>query len=93
MTRPAVLGLDLGTSGIKAVLVADDGTVLARADRGYAVGSPEPRWAETDPARWEAAARDAVAAVLAEADAHVVAVGIDGQMHGTVLVDASGEPV
>lgn len=93
MSRRCVLGLDLGTSGVKAVLVATDGSVLARADRGYAVASPHPRWAETDPAQWEAAARDAVASVLADVDADVVAIGLDGQMHGTVLVDASGEPV
>lgn len=93
MTRPAVLGLDLGTSGIKAVLVGADGTVLARADRGYGLASPRPGWAETDPAQWEAAARDAVAAVVSAADAEVVAIGLDGQMHGTVLVDPAGEPV
>ncbi len=93
VSRPAVLGLDLGTSGIKAVLVGADGSVLARADRGYAVDSPHPRWAETDPAQWEAAAREAVASVLAVTDVEVVAVGFDGQMHGTVLVDESGDPV
>lgn len=93
MTRPAVLGLDLGTSGIKAVLVGADGSVLARADRGYPLSSPRPGWAETDPAAWEAAARAAVAAVLAEADVDVQAVGLDGQMHGTVLVDDAGSPV
>ncbi|SKB08313.1 xylulokinase [Aeromicrobium choanae] len=93
MSRPCVLGLDLGTSGVKAVLVGQDGAVLARADRGYAVDSPHPHWAETDPAQWEAAARDAVRAVLASADVEVLAVGLDGQMHGTVLVDPEGDPV
>lgn len=93
MSRSVVLGLDLGTSGVKAVLVGEDGRILARADRGYPVDSPQPGWAETDPARWEAAAREAVAEVLSAVDAEVVAVGVDGQMHGTVLVDADGEPV
>lgn len=93
MTRPAVLGLDLGTSGIKAVLVAPDGTVLARADRGYALTSPRPGWAETDPVQWETAARDAVSVVLSTVDVEVVAIGLDGQMHGTVLVDAAGDAV
>ncbi|WP_286931330.1 MULTISPECIES: xylulokinase [Aeromicrobium] len=93
MSRPCVLGLDLGTSGVKAVLVGEDGSVLARADRGYDVDSPHPHWAETDPAQWEAAARDAVSAVLASVDVEVLAVGIDGQMHGTVLVDSDGDPV
>jgi xylulokinase len=93
MSRPCVLGLDLGTSGVKAVLVATDGSILARAERGYPVDSPRAGWAETDPARWEAAAREAVASVLASVDADVVAVGLDGQMHGTVLIDHTGMPV
>ncbi len=93
MAVPCVLGLDLGTSGIKVVLVGLDGSVLARVDRGYEVSSPRPGWAETDPHDWETAARDGVAAVLAAVDAEVLAVGLDGQMHGTVLVDPEGEPV
>lgn len=93
MSRPAVLGLDLGTSGVKAVLVGADGAVLARADRGYALSSPCAGWAETDPALWEAAAREAVASVLSAGDAEIRAVGLDGQMHGTVLVDNAGAPV
>lgn len=88
-----VLGLDLGTSGIKVVLVDAGGQVIARAERAYGVSSPHPGWAETDPARWEDAARAGVAEVLAVVDADVRAVGIDGQMHGTVLIDRDGQPV
>jgi len=93
MRRPAALGLDLGTSGVKAVLVGIDGPVLARSDRRYALDSPHPGWAQTDPTAWETAARAAVAAVLASVDVEVRAIGLDGQMHGTVLVDEEGEPL
>ena len=61
------------------------------ASRTYPVASPHPGWAETDPVLWERAAQDAVAELLGgHPDAEVVAVGIDGQMHGTVLVDEDG---
>lgn len=88
------LGLDLGTSGLKGVLLADDGTVLATAEARYNFVSPRSGWAEIDPARWEHAARTAVTALLAaRPDAHVEALAIDGQMHGAVLVDADGNAV
>lgn len=94
-TKPvAAVGLDLGTSGLKAVLVDGEGTVLARASRTYPVATPQPGAAETDPALWERSAREATAEVFASAAAHeVVGVGVDGQMHGLVLIDADGEPV
>lgn len=94
MVRRVVLGLDLGTSGVKAVLVDETGSVVARAERGYALDSPRPGWAETEPDAWERAAREAVGQVVGQVDdARVVAIGLDGQMHGTVLVDEHGEPV
>ena len=60
------LGIDLGTGSVKAALVADDGTVLAKAGRPYAVTAPHPGWAESDPAAWLAATRDVVARVASE---------------------------
>ena len=92
MTRSAALGLDLGTSGLKAVLVSDEGELLGRATAEYEVEAPHPGWAETHPAAWEAAADRAVADLRVQApDIEIAAVGIDGQMHGVVLVDESGE--
>ena len=85
--REASLGIDLGTSGVKVVLVNTQGAVLAAAARSFAVSSPCPGWAETPPAQWAEAARAAVAEVLSQCpDVRVVTVGIDGQMHGVVLV-------
>ena len=83
----ASLGIDLGTSGVKVCLVDAQGTAMCVAARPFAVRSPRPGWAETPPAHWAEAAHAAVAEVLAKCpDARVTAVGIDGQMHGVVLV-------
>lgn len=94
MTRgPALLGVDLGTSSVKAVVLDVDGGVLAALSRGYPVEHPRPRWAETDPARWWQSVVAASREVVAAADAQPVAIGLSGQMHGLVVTDAAGAPV
>jgi len=84
------LGLDLGTSAVKALLVGDDGAVLATGRAPCAVDTPAAGWAEATPGAWLTAARDAVAQVGAP---EVEAIGLAGQMHGVVLCDPAGEPV
>jgi xylulokinase len=59
-TQPAVLGIDLGTSQVKALLCARDGTVLGQGAAGYQVSTPRPGWAEADPEQWWLAVRTAV---------------------------------
>ncbi|MBV9092776.1 MAG: sugar kinase [Streptosporangiaceae bacterium] len=90
MTRAAVtttvLGLDLGTSQLKAVASTPDGTVLARASAGYRLSAPRPGWAEAEPEDWWRAARTAVRSMEGPALAEVCAIAITGQMHGVVLV-------
>jgi xylulokinase len=86
----AFLGIDLGASGLKLALLAEDGSLLAEAEAGYEVRRPHAGWAETDPAEWVAALRTARAALPA---ASIAAVGVTGQMHGAVLCDESGVPV
>jgi xylulokinase len=90
---PALLGVDLGTSSVKAVLLDLDGGMLAAVSHGYPVQHPRPGWAETDPARWWQSVAAAVREVVAKADAEPVAVGLSGQMHGVVPTDAAGAPV
>lgn len=88
------LGIDLGTSGLKAALLGGDGTALAVATAEYAYQSPRPGWAQIDPDLWQQAARRAVRDVLdAAGAAQVTGVGIDGQMHALVLVGADGDAV
>jgi xylulokinase len=93
--RRAVLGIDLGTSQVKALVMAPDGEILGRGRAGYRVVSPGEGLAETDPAQWwrgtVAAVREALAD--ASADVEVEAVGVAGQMHGVVLADADGAAV
>lgn len=89
--RRVHLGLDLGTSSVKALLLDHDGRTIATARASYQVDAPEPGWAETDPASWWAALRVAVGDVLAATDVVPASVGLAGQMHGVVLVADDGE--
>ncbi|HWE61264.1 MAG TPA: FGGY family carbohydrate kinase [Chloroflexota bacterium] len=88
-----VLGIDLGTSSLKAVLLREDGTVVGSATRSYPIDVPQPGWAEQDPEQWWGAACAATRALLEQAAAppgQVVAICAGGQMHGTVLLDREG---
>jgi len=87
-----VLGLDLGTSSLKALLLRDDGAITASASRGYAITAPQPGYAEQSPDTWWTALCEATRAVLAQAgvqDSAVHAIGLSGQMHGTVCLGSS----
>jgi xylulokinase len=90
-----VLGIDLGTSQVKTLVMTPDGEILGRGRAGYRVVSPGEGLAETDPAEWWRATVAAVREALADAsaDIEVAAVGVDGQMHGVVLADADGAAV
>jgi xylulokinase len=89
-----LLGVDVGTSGLKLVALDRSGAVLAEEESGYDVDRPRPGWAQTDPAVWRAALDDALTRVVpALAGRRVAGVGLSGQMHGTVLVDAAGVPL
>ena len=90
----AVLGIDLGTSGVRAVVAGPDGRVLGRGLAGYPVRVPAFGQAESAPEDWWHATRAAVREALAEADhVSVTALAVAGQMHGVVLVDEAGAPL
>jgi xylulokinase len=82
----AAIGLDVGTTAVKALAVDETGTVIARAEAGYPLSTPRPGWAEQDPEDWWRATEQALAA-LAMRD--VAGIGLSGQMHGLVALDAS----
>ena len=90
-----LLGIDVGTGGTRAVLVDRDGMVVASAASEHAaIRSEHIGWAEQDPQDWWRAAREAIARVRAAdgtADAEIDAIGLTGQMHGCVMLDADGE--
>jgi xylulokinase len=85
----AVLGLDVSTTATKAVIVDRTGAVRASAAVEYPYETPHPRWSEQDPNLWWTSAVRAVRTALGEAGAdEVEAVGLTGQMHGLVALDA-----
>src|SRR4028118_336713 len=89
------LGLDTGTSGTKAVLVGEAGMIRASYTKGYDLSTPFPQWAEQSPDKdWWPAAQEAIQAVLQSAGVtgdEVSAVGLTGQMHGSVFLDKAGK--
>jgi xylulokinase len=89
VSERALVGIDVGTTGVKALAVATDGRVLAKAEEGYPLSTPRPGWSEQDPEDWWRATERALAA-LGSYD--VAAVGLSGQMHGLVCLD-SGDRV
>jgi xylulokinase len=91
-----VLGLDIGTSACKAVLVAESGELVAEASHAYPTQRPQPLWSEQNPSDWYAAAIASVRELMQRAailPRQVLAIGLTGQMHGLVLLDARGEPL
>ncbi|WP_321784922.1 xylulokinase [Paraburkholderia sp. J94] len=91
------IGIDLGTSGVKAVLLDRAGDVLGTASAPLTASRPQPRWSEQAPQDWWQAARAALGALLDEARRNgidtdrIEALGLTGQMHGATLLDANGE--
>jgi xylulokinase len=91
-----LLGLDIGTSGAKALLCDEHGSVLATALAEYPLSTPHPLWSEQNPADWWRGAREALRDVVAQAriDASQIAgLGLTGQMHGAVFLDERGEVI
>ncbi|SFA89172.1 xylulokinase [Poseidonocella pacifica] len=85
------LGLDLGTSGLKGVLIDDAQRIVAEATTPLSVSRPHSGWSEQVPADWLSAAGNVIDAIAAECDmASVRAIGLSGHMHGATLLDASG---
>ncbi|MFW5951020.1 MAG: xylulokinase [Gemmatimonadota bacterium] len=89
----AFLGVDVGTSGVKTILVAGSGEVLASETVPLKLDTPHPGWAEQDPSSWWEATVSAVRAVVESSEAEVSAVGLTGQMHSSVFLDGDGEVI
>jgi xylulokinase len=79
-----LVGLDIGTTGVKALALSADGEVAGRAEAEYALSTPRPGWAEQDPDDWVRAADVALHALGSEDKS----VGLSGQMHGLVALDS-----
>ncbi len=85
------IGIDIGTSGTKSLLIDEKGTIHAEAAAEYEVHIPKPMWTEQDPEVWWQATIKTVRSVVKQAKikaADVKAIGLSGQMHGSVFLDA-----
>ena len=91
-TPGSLIGLDVGTTGSRAIAIDLDGRVLATATREYPLLTPRAGWTEQDPETWWAASLDALNDITAELDPPL-ALGLTGQMHGAVFLDGSGHVI
>lgn len=92
----ALLGIDIGTSGTKTLLMDETGTVLAGATVEYPLSTPRPGWAEQDPEDWWRATVETIRRVLADSGldgSQLRGIGLSGQMHGSVFLDRAGEVI
>ena len=90
------IGVDVGTTGAQAVAVDERGAVVATASSEYPLLTPRPQWTEQDPGRWWEGVRAVLASAaqeVAQAGHDVAGLGLTGQMHGSVFLDASGEVI
>ena len=83
----ALVGLDVGTTGVKAIAITPEGDVVASAEEHYGLSSPQPGWSEQDPEDWWRASR----AALAQLGGDESGIGLSGQMHGLVCLDERGD--
>lgn len=88
-----LLGLDLGTGSVKALLLDPDGSIAGEGSAVYPVRSPRPGWAESSPEVWWRAVGEAARGAAGSRGSEVTAVGLSGQMHGVVLAGTDGSPL
>ncbi|MDH2925070.1 xylulokinase [Nicoletella semolina] len=82
------IGIDLGTSGVKVVLLNEEQQIVASASQSLPISRPQPRWSEQDPQDWWNAVDTAMLALSQRTDLSAVkAIGLTGQMHGATLLD------
>lgn len=94
MTERAIfLGIDIGTSGVKAVMTDEAGAVLAQSDAPLEVSLPQPLWSEQEPADWWAAASAAVLRLPAAMRREIRGIGLAGQMHGATMLGEDDQPL
>src|SRR5579859_5969220 len=87
------LGIDIGTSSVKAVLVDEHAAIAAESSAPLSVSRPRPLFSEQDPDAWWSATEDAVRALPERLRGAVRALGLAGQMHGATVLDAADRPL
>src|SRR4051794_41805498 len=79
------IGIDVGTSAVKAIAVGEDGEVLARREVAYPLSTPQPGWSEQDPEDWWRATEEALDGLAGD----VAGIGLSGQRHGAGTLDSA----
>lgn len=88
------LGIDLGTSGVKVLLIDQSQAIIDSTSANISVSNPQHGWSEQDPASWITATESALAALSQKHNlAAVKGIGLSGQMHGATLLDSAGEVI
>lgn len=91
-----LIGIDLGTSATKTILLNANGTIIAEASCQYPMHQPENGWAEQNPLDWKRAVLSTLRQVTAQAGImpeDIVGIGVSGQMHGLVMLDQENQPI
>ena len=88
-----LLGLDVGTTGARAVAVDESGRLISEASSEYSLYTPYPGWSEQDPEDWWQGAKEALAEITSQVEEEVVGIGLTGQMHGSVFLDSKDEVI
>ncbi len=91
-----VIGIDIGTSGTKTLLVSQAGKIVASASAEYPLYQPQNGWAEQDPNHWWQATCTTIQSVLVQSGImpeEIEGIGLSGQMHGLVMLDVNGEVI
>jgi len=93
MAEQYIMGIDIGTSGCKTLIIDQNGRVAGRAIAEYPLSTPRPGWSEQDPEHWWQAVQTTVRGVLQEFDraCDIKAIGLSGQMHGLVALQENGQ--
>ena len=92
MSKQYIIGIDIGTSGCKTLIIDHKGLVVGRAVEEYPLFTPRPGWSEQEPAHWWQAVSSTLKKVLNgfQSVSDIKAIGLSGQMHGLVALDAKG---
>lgn len=89
-----VIGLDLGTGGVRAIAVDLHGQLMAQTTKSYPLFTPQPGWTEQNPADWVEASLKALSDIAQQLSEHrAIALGLSGQMHGMIPLDAEGHVI
>ena len=91
---PYLMGLDISTTGAKALIINESGAVMAVANAPQPISQPQPLWSEQNPGDWWHGISSSIRQALADSGLQggdISAIGLTGQMHGLVLLDAQGE--